>query len=232
MTGEVRSTPGSAYNFLTNADMQFPTITDENGNTRELDDSAFYLFMRANDRRVRRDAYDAHRRHVLELPQHRRRPAERSGTEPPAERQGARLRETRCRRRWSARTSRPRSTTTSSTPSTTTSICSTAIRNLRVRTLDLDDGVHAYDLFAPLVAGSGDRVRLRPERGDDPRRPQAVGRRVPHADEEGVRLTLGRRPSRPRASVAVRIRAGPFLTQPYILLNYHGSYEDTSTLAH
>ena len=59
MTGEVRGTPGTAYGLLANADIEFPTIIDENGKTRELDDSAFYLFMRATDRRVRKDAYDA-----------------------------------------------------------------------------------------------------------------------------------------------------------------------------
>jgi hypothetical protein len=59
LTGEVRSTPYNAYNLLTNADIKFPNIKDEKGNDRELDDSAFYLFMRSSDRRVRKDAYEA-----------------------------------------------------------------------------------------------------------------------------------------------------------------------------
>jgi len=41
MAGEVRSTPGSAYNMFASADTVFPVIIDEEGRTREIDEQAF-----------------------------------------------------------------------------------------------------------------------------------------------------------------------------------------------
>ena len=58
LTIDVRRTPYNTYNLLTNADIQFPTITDDKGQKVELDDSAFYVFMRNPDRKVRQAAYD------------------------------------------------------------------------------------------------------------------------------------------------------------------------------
>ena len=58
MSGQVRRVPYNAYNLLTNADLKFPTIKDDTGETVELSDSAFYLFMRSPDRQVRKNAYE------------------------------------------------------------------------------------------------------------------------------------------------------------------------------
>ncbi|MCK4343418.1 MAG: hypothetical protein KAY37_17025 [Phycisphaerae bacterium] len=56
--GQVHSVPYKAYNLLSNADIQFPAITDEDGNLVELDDSAFYLYLRSPNREVRQAAYE------------------------------------------------------------------------------------------------------------------------------------------------------------------------------
>lgn len=48
----------SSYTSLTDADMTFPSIKDESGNLVELTESNFTTFIRSQDRRVRKDAFD------------------------------------------------------------------------------------------------------------------------------------------------------------------------------
>ncbi len=55
--GELSSVPENAFSLLTDADMKFPDIKDENGNTTELTEERWYRFSRSKDRNVRRDAF-------------------------------------------------------------------------------------------------------------------------------------------------------------------------------
>ena len=55
--GEVMSTPSNAFTLLTDADMKFPDITDEDGNTSELTEERWYRFSRSRNRQVRHDAF-------------------------------------------------------------------------------------------------------------------------------------------------------------------------------
>ena len=55
--GEMRAAPENAFALLTDADMQFPNIQDEQGNDSELTEERWYRFSRSPDRRVRRDAF-------------------------------------------------------------------------------------------------------------------------------------------------------------------------------
>ena len=55
--GEMRAVPENAFALLTDADMPFPDITDEDGNSTELTEERWYRFSRSKDRRVRRDAF-------------------------------------------------------------------------------------------------------------------------------------------------------------------------------
>ncbi|MBQ7543407.1 MAG: oligoendopeptidase F [Synergistaceae bacterium] len=55
--GEMRAVPENAFALLTDADMPFPNITDEDGNTAELTEERWYRFSRSKDRRVRHDAF-------------------------------------------------------------------------------------------------------------------------------------------------------------------------------
>ena len=55
--GEMRSVPENAFTLLTDADMKFPDITDEDGNVSELTEERWYRFSRSRDRRVRHDAF-------------------------------------------------------------------------------------------------------------------------------------------------------------------------------
>ena len=55
--GEMRAAPENAFALLTDADMQFPNIQDEQGNDSELTEERWYRFSRSPDRRVRHDAF-------------------------------------------------------------------------------------------------------------------------------------------------------------------------------
>ncbi|MBR1603813.1 MAG: oligoendopeptidase F [Synergistaceae bacterium] len=55
--GELSSVPENAFSLLTNADLKFPDIKDENGNLVELTEERWYRFSRSLNREVRRDAF-------------------------------------------------------------------------------------------------------------------------------------------------------------------------------
>ncbi len=56
---EVARTPDNTYSLLTNADMKFPTIKDEEGRPIELTQSRYGQFRESSDREVRRAAFEA-----------------------------------------------------------------------------------------------------------------------------------------------------------------------------
>ncbi len=57
--GEVARTAEEAFTALTNADMKFPTITDENGQSVQITNANYGRFITSPDRRVRKEAWDA-----------------------------------------------------------------------------------------------------------------------------------------------------------------------------
>ena len=59
MAGEVTRGPYQIFAMFNNADIQFPSIRDEEGNEIELTKGRFFSFQRSADRRVRKDAFDA-----------------------------------------------------------------------------------------------------------------------------------------------------------------------------
>jgi oligoendopeptidase F len=52
----LRAAPQQTYGFLTNADIEWPTIKGEDGEDTKVIPGLFYTFMSSQDRRVRRDA--------------------------------------------------------------------------------------------------------------------------------------------------------------------------------
>ncbi|MDQ0160287.1 oligoendopeptidase F [Alkalibacillus salilacus] len=56
---EVTQTPGNAFGMLNNADIEFPTITDEIGEETQLSHGRFRDFLDSKDRQVRKQAFDA-----------------------------------------------------------------------------------------------------------------------------------------------------------------------------
>jgi oligoendopeptidase F len=230
MAGEVRSTPYNTYNLLSNADLKFPPIKDETGTEVELDDSAFYLHMRSTDRTVRKAAYEAI---VGTYAEYRNTTA--------ALLNGAvqsHIFNVKARGYDSCLAA---SLSDSNIP---VEVYNTLIKTvndnlpllhryeeIRKRALKLDDGVHAYDLFAPLITGQKWEVDY------EGAVKEIVEALQPLGDEYLTEMTKGFDsrwvdvfPTKGKRSGGYS--SGTYLTQPYILMNFHGGYEDMSTLAH
>ena len=230
MTGELRAVPYNAYNLMSNADIEFPTIKDEEGGDRELDDSAFYLFMRSSDRRVRKDAYEA----IV-------------GTYAKNRNTAAALVNGAVQNHILTVKARDYDSCLAAAldgGNIPVGVYNTLIgtvndhlhllhryQDLRTRALKLEDGVHAYDLFAPFIEDQSleysyeDAVAmietaLQPL-GTDYLSPMMTGFNSRWVD---VYPTKGKRSG--------AYSSGTYLTQPYILMNFHGAYDDMSTLAH
>ncbi|MED3623126.1 oligoendopeptidase F [Bacillus thermocopriae] len=57
--GEVMNASSNTFGMLNNADLQFPSIKDENGNEVEITHGRYIRFLESEDRRVRREAFQA-----------------------------------------------------------------------------------------------------------------------------------------------------------------------------
>ena len=230
MGGEVRSTPYNAYNMFANADTVFPKITDEGGIIREIDEQAFYKYMRSPDRRVRQEVYDAI---VGTFAKHRNTAA--------ALLNGAVQSHILTVKARGYDSCLAAALDGGNIPvDVYNNLINTVNDNLpllhryqeiRKHVLDLKDGVHAYDLFAPFIAPQG--IEYTYEESVD----TILTALKPLDDEYSTPMRKGFDsrwvdvfPNKGKRSGAYS--SGTYLTQPYILLNFHGSYEDMSTLAH
>lgn len=57
MAGEIASAPENVYGLLTNTNLDFPKIKDEKGNEIQLSSARYYNLIYSKDRRVRQDAF-------------------------------------------------------------------------------------------------------------------------------------------------------------------------------
>ena len=230
MTGEIRSTPYNAYNLFSNADTVFPTIKDREGKTRELDGSAFYLFMRSPDRRVRKDTYEAI---VGTYSKHRNTAA--------ALLNGAVQNHILTVKARGYDSCLAASLHGGAIPvEVYNNLVKTINENLpllhryqqiRKRALNLEDGVRAYDLFAPFIADQKMEYTYEDAVKTiltvlEPLGREYLGPMKKGFDSRWVDVF----PSKGKRSGAYS--SGTYLTQPYILMNFHNTYEDMSTLAH
>ncbi len=230
LAGQVRSVPYNAYNLLSNADIQFPTITNEEGQEVELDDSAFYLYMRSTDRNVRKAAYEA----IVGTYKNFRNTAA-------ALLNGAVQSHLFTVRARGYDSCLQAALDGGNIPVEVYNNLVTTVNDnlhllhryqtLRKKYLGLDDGVHAYDLFAPFTTEA--RLEYSYEEAVDEMKKALA----PLGDEYCRIMARGIEsrwidvyPTKGKRSGAYS--SGSYLTQPYILLNFHGGYEDMSTLAH
>jgi oligoendopeptidase F len=230
LAGQVRAVPRNAYNLLANADLQYPTITDADGNQVELSDSAFYIFMRNPDRRVRKDAYEG----IVGTYRNFR------NTAAALLNGGVQNHVFNVRARGYDSCLQAALDGSNIPVGVYDNLINTVNENLhllhryqtiRRRVLGLEDGVHAYDLFAPLTS----EATLEYTYGEAV---DTMIKALAPLGEEYV-STVGKGiesrwidvyPTKGKRSGAYS--SGSYKTQPYILLNFHGGYEDMSTLAH
>jgi oligoendopeptidase F len=230
MAGEVTATPYNAFNLLANADLKFPSIKDADGKTAELSDSAFYIMLDSSDRRVRKEAYEGI---VGAYAGHRNTAA-------------ALLNGVVQSHIFNMKARGYPSCLAASLDSGNipvevyNNLVKTVNENLtllhryaelRKKVLALQDGTHDYDLYCPLIAGQAPEYSY--EKGVDTITTalKPLGDEYLNAMKKGFDSRwVDVYPTKGKRSGAYS--SGTFLTQPYILMNYHGAYNDVSTLAH
>jgi oligoendopeptidase F len=230
LMGQVASVPYTAYTRLANADIQFPTIKDADGNDVELTDSAFYIFMRSPDRAVRKAAYEG----IAGTYQKYRNTAT-------ALLNGAvqdHIFTVRARKYDNCLAA---SLYGSNIPvEVYNNLIQTVNANLpllhryaslRRKALKLADGTHDYDLYVPLTAEARLTYTYQ-EAVDTIKRALApLGPAYGKVMATGIDSRwIDVYPCKGKKSGAYS--SGSYLTQPYILLNFYGGYDDVSTLAH
>lgn len=236
LSGQVASVPYTAYNLLSNADIQFPKIKDEQGREVELYDQAFYKFMRSPDRRVRKDAYEGI---VGTYAKYRNTAAALLNGAVQSHLFNVRAR--------GYKSCLEASLFNSNIP---VEVYNNLVRTvndnlpllhryttLRCKALKLSDKARDYDLYAPFTAEA--KLEYKYEQGLDIMKAALK----PLGSEYGQIMSKGI-DSRWIDVFATRNKrsgaysSGSYLTQPYILLNFStgpdepGAYEDVSTLAH
>ena len=229
MAGEIRSTGYTTYGLLANADIQYPKIKDEQGNTVELSDSAFYVMMRSPDRRVRKDAYEG----IV-------------GSYANVRNTAASLLNGAVQSHLYSVKARGYDSCLQAAlhggnipVEAYQNLIDTVNANLpllhryqaiRDKALKLN-GVHAYDLFAPLATDQPEEIPYEEAVKGVLTALEPLGAEYMDAIRKGFASRwVDVYPTKGKRSGAYS--SGTYLTQPYILLNYHGSYEDMSTLAH
>ena len=232
LAGEIFSTPRTAYGYFSSADLVsiYPTIKDDQGNDVELSDSAFYLFMRSPNRDVRKAAYEG----IV-------------GTYAKFRNTAAALLNGVVQNHVFTVKARGYDSCLAAAldggnipVKVYDNLVATVNENLpllhryqalRKRALGLKDGVHAYDLFAPFVGDA--KLEYTYEQGVETMTAalEPLGPDYMSIMKKGVASRwIDVYPTKGKRSGAYS--SGTFLTQPYILLNYHGGYDDVSTLAH
>ena len=229
--GDALGTHTDIYSLLTDSDMRFGFIRGEDGKRTELSDTNYALFMMCSDRRVRREAfrtlyktYAQFKSSIAALYAAR---VKEAGTL-------ARLRKY------------PDSITASTdddevTPEIYNNLIETvheglptlhAYYDMKREILGLSK-LHLYDVYAPLTS-AGDNKRYTYEQAIDEvlATVRILGEDYEAHLKEGL-LSKGWAdvyPSRGKRGGAFSASAA--LTEPYILLNFNGTYNDVSTLAH
>jgi oligoendopeptidase F len=228
--GQVAAVPATAYSQLANADLKFPSIKDAQGNMVELSDSAFYLFLRDNDRRVRKDAYNGITGTYAQF----------RSTAAALLNGNVQTHIFNVRARGYDSCLQAALNGTNIPVGVYDNLVKTVNDNLpllhrytaiRRKALDLKDGVHDYDLYTPLTTAA--RLNYTYEEGVDLmlKALAPLGKEYCDTVKKGVAsrwidvyTTKGKRSG--------AYSGGAYKTQPFILLNYFDGYDDVSTLAH
>ncbi|MCL9970412.1 oligoendopeptidase F [Anoxybacillus kestanbolensis] len=226
---EVMNASSNTFGALNNADLRFPTITDENGEEVEVTHGRYIRFLESEDRRVRHDAfkavYDTYRKYENTFA---------------STLSGAVKRNNFFARVRNYRSAREAALSKNQIPETVyDNLIETIHRylpllhryvQLRKRVLGLDE-LHMYDLYTPLVKQVDMKVTYEEAKDILLKGLTPLGDEYISIVKEGfdnrwvdVQETRGKRSG--------AYSSGAYGTNPYILMNWQDNVNNLFTLAH
>ncbi|MEK6643700.1 MAG: oligoendopeptidase F [Planctomycetota bacterium] len=229
MAGEVCSAPENIYSRFTNTNLDFPTITDEHGESVTLSAAKYGRFIYSADRRVRREAFEGMHRTYLA----------KAGTV------SAMLSAHVKQHIFHARARGYSSCLEAalSGPNIPVAVYDNLVTTIRAhlpklhkyvamrkRLMRLDE-IHAYDLYVPMVQSDGDRIDFADAQRTildalAPLGPDYTGTLRTAFDSRWI--DVYETPNKRSGAYCW----GSYLSHPYLLLNYNGTLNDQSTIAH
>lgn len=229
MAGDVTAAPSNIYSLYTNADMEFPTIKGEKGEDVKLSSAGYMKLIYSRDRRVRRDAFmgihDTYAKLKATL--------------------GSMLNSHVKQHIFYAKARKYDSSLQAalSGPGIPVSVYMNLVETvdkntwrlhkyveMRKKMMKLDE-IHGYDLYVPLVEAEEKKIEY----------PDAIGTILTALQPLGNDYTGTLKTAFESRWIDVyetknkRSGAycwGSYLTHPYLLLNYGGTMNDRSTVAH
>jgi len=227
--GEVLANPGEVADALMDADMVFDSVLDKDGVEHELNSSNFILLQTSNDRVLRENAfksfYKSYKQHINTFASTYSGAVKGSVVE-------SKLRKYNSSLEMSLSSDNIPLSVYNNLIDTVHSRMDLMYRyvRLRKRLLKLDE-LHYYDLYAPLVSGDSKQYSYdeAKEMVVDAVKPlgEAYVERVKDAYKDGW---IDVYPNKGKGSGA--FSSGTYDSYPYIMMNYTGTLDSVSTLAH
>lgn len=228
-TGEMQQTPEQIFSMFSNADLEFPEITDENGEQVRITDGRYISMLNSSDRRVRKDAfcglYGTYKKFENTLA------AIYSG-------QVKQLMFLAKARKYNS-TLEAAVDANNVSPKVYENLIETINENmdkmhhyvsLRKKCLGLDE-LHMYDIYTPMIADADRKIPYEEAKETVLKAIAPLGERYVSLVKEGfenrwidVYENEGKRSG--------AYSAGAYGTHPFVLLNYDQKLDDMFTLAH
>jgi oligoendopeptidase F len=230
MAGKAVETGSEAFSLLSNTELRWRTVKDPEGRDVEITSSTFGQAMQSKDRRYRKDAFLALHNSFLDVK-----------STLAATLAGAMERDWYYAKARNYPSSLHRALDAENLPD---SVYHSLIRTvndhrhllhryvaLKKRALKLDEGVHFYDLYVNLVDVPERKYPYEEGRdlvleGLKPFGPEYLGVMKQAFDSRWIDVYE----NKGKRSGAYNM--GTYLSAPYVLLNYQGTFKDVSTLAH
>lgn len=229
MTGEIRHNPSQTYSMFNNADLKFPEVTDENGDTVRITHGRFISLLECADRNVRKETFQ-----------------KLYGTYKQFENTVASLYSGQVKQLiFNARARKYNSTLEAAvnnnnvSPKVYENLVETVNQNLdkmhryvslRKKLLGYDD-LHMYDIYTPMIADAARKISYEEAKETVLKALAPLGQDYVAMVKQGfenrwidVYENEGKRSG--------AYSAGSYSTHPYVLLNYADTLDNMFTLAH
>ncbi len=228
-TGEISDAPDSIFSMIENADLKLPNIKNEAGEEVELTQGNYLTYIRSQDRRVRKDAFDA--LHGTFFKQRNTIAATLSAQVKVDVFHTRQRNYSSCRERALARYNIPVSVYDNLIATVSEYIpLLNRYMKLRKKMLALDE-LHMYDLYVPIVEETTDEITYQEARDTVVEALAPLGSDYVNTLKQGftqrwidVYETPGKRGG--------AYSGGAYGTHPFILLNFQNKRDSMYTLAH